>query len=71
MRGILDILPLDIYVNDNSTENIISLKDVADYFHMTMYIKDVHAIFVYYCKYKAYCFKECEKGLYYIDISNP
>ena len=26
MRGILDILPMDIYVNDKSTANILSLK---------------------------------------------
>ena len=26
MRGILDILPMDIYVNDNSMANILSLK---------------------------------------------
>ena len=26
MRGTLDILPMDIYVNDNSMANILSLK---------------------------------------------
>ena len=36
MRGILDILPMYIYVNSNSMANIISLKEMADSFRVTM-----------------------------------
>ena len=36
MGGILDILGMDIYVNDKSMANILSLKEVADYLRMTM-----------------------------------
>ena len=36
MRGTLDILPMDIYANDNSTANIISLKELEDYFLVAM-----------------------------------
>ena len=39
MRGTLDILPMDIYVNDKPMANIISLKEVAYSFHVTMYTK--------------------------------
>ena len=36
MRGILDILPINTYVNYNSMANILSLKEVADSFRVTM-----------------------------------
>ena len=71
MRGILDILPMDIYLNDNSVANILSLKEVADYFHVTMDTKEYHAMLVHYSEYKSYCFKECRKGMYYLNVSNP
>ena len=71
MRGILDILPMYIYVNDKSVANIIYLKEVADYLRVTMDAKYDHAMLVHYSKDKAYPFKEFLKGLYYIDVSNP
>ena len=36
MRGTMEILPMGIYVNDNSMENTLSLKEVADSFRVTM-----------------------------------
>ena len=39
MRGTVYILPMIIYVNDNSMANILSFKKVAYYFHVTMYTK--------------------------------
>ena len=57
MRGTLDILPMDIYANDNSMANIISLKEVEDYFLMAMDTKEDHTMLVHYIKYKAYSFK--------------
>ena len=51
MRGILDILPMDIYVNDNSMSNIFSLKEVAYSFCVTMDTKEDHAMLVNYIKY--------------------
>ena len=33
--------------------------------------KEYHAILFHYRKYKYYLFKECEKGLYYLNVSNP
>ena len=33
--------------------------------------KEYHAILFHYRKYKSYLFKECEKGLYYLNVSNP
>ena len=36
MRGTVDILPMEIYVNNNSMSNILSLKEVTDYFHVTI-----------------------------------
>ena len=71
MRGTLDILPMGIYVNDNSMANTLSLKKVVDYFHVTMDTKEYHTMLVHYIKDKAYRFKDCGKGLYYLDISNP
>ena len=70
MRGILGILAMGIYVKDNSMANILSLKEVIDYFRMTMYIKEEHAMLVHYRKDKAYHIKECVKGLYYLNIYN-
>ena len=71
MRGILDILRMEIYVNDNSMENILSLEEVSDSFRVTMNTKEYHAILLHYSKDKAYRFKECGKGLYYLDVSYP
>ena len=47
MRGILDILPMEIYINDNSMENILSFKEVAYSFRVTMYTKDHHLMLVH------------------------
>ena len=44
MRGTLDIFPMGIYVDDNSTANILSLKEVADTLRVTMYTKEDHAM---------------------------
>ena len=71
MRGILDILPMEIYANDNSMAKIPSLKGMADSFRVTMDTKEYHAMLVPYSKDKTYRFKECGKGLYYLDVSNP
>ena len=68
MRGTLDILPMGVYVNDNSMVNILSLKEVADSFRITMYTKEYHAMLVHYRNDKACRFKECGKGIYYLDI---
>ena len=51
--------------------NILSLKEVAEYFRMTMYTKEYHAMLVHYIEDKAHRVKEFGKGLYYIDVSNP
>ena len=42
-RGILDTLPMEIYVNDNSVAKIISLKEVADSFRMNIDTKEDHS----------------------------
>ena len=57
MRGTLDIFPMGIYVDDNSTANILSLKEVADTLRVTMYTKEDHAMLVNYSEYKAYHLK--------------
>ena len=36
IRVNLDILPMGIYVNDNYIANIPYIKEVADYFRVTM-----------------------------------
>ena len=69
MRGTLDILPMGIYVNDNSMVNILSLKKVSDYFRVTMDTKDDHTVLVHYRKAKACHFKEFGKGLKYFGVS--
>ena len=62
---------MGVYVNDNSMVNILSLKEVADSFRITMYTKEYHAMLVHYRNDKACRLKECGKGIYYLDISNP
>ena len=49
----LDVLHMGIYVNDNSMANILSLKEVAYSFRMTMDIKADHSMLVHYIKDKA------------------
>ena len=46
MRGILGIFPMEIYINDNSMANILSLKEVSDYFCVAMDTKEDHKILV-------------------------
>ena len=48
MRCILEILLMDIYVNDNSMSNILSLKEVAFYFRMNMDTQEDHTMLVRY-----------------------
>ena len=48
MRDSLDIIPMSIYVNDNSMANIISLREVADYFRVAMDTEEDHALLVHY-----------------------
>ena len=67
----MDILPMDIYVNDKSMANILSLKEVADYFRITMDTKEYHTMLFHSSKYKDCHFNECGKGMYYLNISNP
>ena len=57
MRGTLDILLMVVYLNDNSMENILALKEVTQYFRGTMDTKEDHEMLVHYIKYKAYHFK--------------
>ena len=71
IRGTLDTLPMIIYVNDNYMANIIYLKEVADYFCVTMDSREDHAILFHYIDKKAYRFKECGRVLYYLDVYNP
>ena len=44
LRGTLDSLPMGIYVDDNTTENILFFKEVADSFHVTIYTKEDHSM---------------------------
>ena len=64
------MFPMEIYLNDKSMANILSLKEVAYSFRVTMDTKEYYTMVVQYSKDKAYLFKEFEKGLYYLDISN-
>ena len=70
MRGTLYILPMGVYVNDNSMANILSLKELADFFCVTMDTKEYHAMLLCYSKNKVYRFKSCGKFLYYLYVSN-
>ena len=62
MRGTLDILSMGIYVNDNSMANILSLKEVAYSFRMTMDIKEDHTMLVHYRKDKSYRLSNVERA---------
>ena len=67
----LDILSMGIYISDNSMVNTLTLKEMENYFLVTVYTKKDHTILVHYIKDNYYRFKECRKGLYYLDVSNP
>ena len=57
MRGTLEILPMGIYVNDNSMANILSLKKVVDSLRVTLNTKEVHSMLFHQSKDKACRFK--------------
>ena len=48
MGGILDILPMDISLNNNSMATILSLKEMEDPLRVTMDTKEYHAMIVHY-----------------------
>ena len=50
MKVNLNILPMIIYVNNKSMENILSLKEVANSFRVTMDTKEDHAMLVHFNK---------------------
>ena len=54
MRGTLDILPIGIYVKCNSITNILSIKEVTYYLHVTIDTKEVRIMLSHYSKDKAY-----------------
>ena len=70
MKFTMDIFPMSVYVNDNSMADILFLKEVSYSFRMVMYTKADHTMVVHYSEDKAYRFKECGKGLYYLNIYN-
>ena len=50
-------IPVSIYVNDNSLAKILYLKEVANYFRVTMDTNEDHTMLVNFNKYEAYRFK--------------
>ena len=57
MSGTLNILPMDIYLNDNSMEKILSLKEVEDSFRVNMDTKEYQSMLLQYSNDKPYSFK--------------
>ena len=63
MKSTLNIIPMSIYVNNNSMPNILSLMELANSFRVTMDTKEDYSMLLNFKRYKAHCFKECENGL--------
>ena len=71
MKGNLKKSPMSICVIDNSMTKILSLKEVENYFRVTMDTNEDHTMLVRLNKYRVYRFKQCGDGLYYLDIPDP
>ena len=70
-KGILKFFDMPVFVNTNSLANILSLKDVTKRFRVTMESEVEKAMLVHVSKDKAYKFRECGQGLYFLDVHHP
>ena len=50
MHSTLNISPMIIYVIDESIANILSFKEVENYFYVTMDTNEYHAMLVHFNK---------------------
>ena len=64
IRGILDILHVDMYVNNNFMANIPFIKELADSFRVNMDTKEDHTMLAHCSQDKAYIFKKIGTGMY-------
>ena len=65
----LQILPFEVFFNESSMANILSLKDVASKFKITMDTSIDRAMTVHINEHTLLRFQECSDGLYYLDTS--
>ncbi len=63
------ILPFEVFFNESSMANILSLKDLASKFKITMDASIDCAMTVHINENTLLRFQECSNGLYYLDTS--
>lgn len=67
--GDVKLFPFEAYYNPNSMANILSLKEVANKFRITMDTVKERAMCIHIDKHRVLKFTECLEGLYYFDTS--
>jgi len=65
----LQILPFEVLFNESSMANILSLKDIASKFKITMGTSIDRAMMVHVNEHTLLRFQECSDRLYYLDTS--
>ncbi len=69
-KGMMKLLPFEVYYNKNSLANILSLADVCDHFRVTMDSARDHSLFVHVSDHTVLRFCRCGSGLYYLDTTS-
>ena len=67
--GIFSLLPFQVYFDERSMANILSLKDVASRFRVTMDTTVEHSMNVHVSDHQVLKFKQCGDGLHFLDTS--
>ena len=69
-EGDLSMFPFTVYYNPDSIANILSLKDVANSFRVTMDSASGKEMIVHCPDQTTLHFKECGDGLYYLNTAD-
>jgi len=65
--GTLNSFPLEVYYDESSIANILSLSEVCENFRATMGSGAEHAITVHLTDSSSMKFTRCSSGLYFLD----
>ena len=67
--GTFSLLPFQVYFDEQSMENILSLKDVSSHFRVTMDTMVEHSMNMHVSDHHVLKFKQCGEGLHFLDTA--
>ena len=67
--GMFSLLLFQVYFDEKSMANILSLKDVSSCFRVTMDTTVEHSMNIHVSDHQVLKFKQCGEGLHFLDTS--